>query len=38
MANAQMTNKDKLNMWKEQCSILCSCPEKDIVAYYCQDP
>ena len=36
MANAQMTNKDKLNMWKDRCSIMCSCGE-DIVSYYCND-
>ena len=36
MANVQMTMKDKINAWKERCSIMCSCGE-DIVAYYCND-
>ena len=36
MANAQITNKDKLNMWKDRCSIMCSCGE-DIVAFFCND-
>ena len=36
MASAQLTNKDKLNMWKDRCTIMCSCGE-DIVAFFCND-
>ena len=36
MASAQLINKDKVNMWKERCTTMCSCGE-DIVLYYCND-
>ena len=36
MASPQLTNKDKVNMWKERCTTTCSCNE-DMVVYFCND-
>ena len=32
-----MTMKGKIDLWKERCSIQCSCAERDIVIYYCNE-